>query len=342
METVPHEESVHPDPTEYRDWRRWVRRRLTALLATAAVLLVFGFAWPFDAEGPVAIGWAAFMVRTFVFHAGVAMLVIAAASLLVKSRVIAIAAVPLVAFSLWPEWAPPSRARVSGPTIRVMSMNLLAGNRQYGRAVAQILDADPDLVLLQEYGPNWDTAMTEGLSDSHPHVLRRPRTDSFGVAVYSKLPLSGVEWFEVGGVGTPQVRTTIDFDGRTIAVYAIHLLPPAGLDNTQDTWRQHASLVKRLEAETLPILLAGDFNFTPRSAQAARFRRMGLTEAHAQGGRWRGTTWPAIGMVSLAPGIRLDQVYLDEDLACEGSRVLGANGSDHRPILVDVGIRSAD
>ena len=172
--------------------------------------------------------------------------------------------------------------------------------------------------------------------------MTRTRTDAFGVAVYSKLPLSDVEWFDLGDVGTPQVRATIEHDGRDIALYAIHLLPPAGLDNTRDTWRQLDELAQRIEAESIPVMIVGDFNFTPRSAQAARLRALGLTEAHAQGGSGRGATWPSTGLVSLAPGIRLDQVYLGEALACGRSRVLARNGSDHRPILVDIGFRSED
>lgn len=336
------EESVQPESPR-RDCRSWARRRLAALLAAAALLLAFGFIWPFDPEGPLALGWAAFMVRTFVFHAGVALMAIALLALLLGSRAVTIAAIPLIAFCVGPEWSPRlSRPDLADPTLSVMSINLLAGNSQYERAAAQIRQADADLVLIQEYGPNWDAVISETLAQSHPYTLTRPRSDAFGVAVYSKVPLTDVVWFELGGVGTPQVSATIEHDGQQIALYAIHLMPPAGLANTRDTWRQLDDLARRIESESMPVMVAGDFNFTPRSAQAARLRRLGLTEAHAQGGSGRGATWPANGLASLAPGIRLDQVYVDKALGCDRSRVLAETGSDHLPILVDIGFRSED
>jgi endonuclease/exonuclease/phosphatase (EEP) superfamily protein YafD len=108
----------------------------------------------------------------------------------------------------------------------------------------------------------------------------------------------------------------------------------------RETWAQLGALVDRVDGEPLPAVFAGDFNFTPRSAQAGRLRRAGLTEAHALGGRWRGATWPATGAAALSPGIRLDQAYMTGELACVRSRVLGRNGSDHCPIVVDIGVRS--
>ena len=318
----------------------WVRRRAIVLVVAAYVVMAFGYLWPFDPRGPVAVGWAAFMVRTFAFHAGLALLAVMMIGALAGSRRAVLAACPLLVLCVWPEW--PVRLGspdVGGPTLRVMSINLLASNRSFGDVLAQIEAESPDVILLQEYKRPWMETLAPTLEAEYPFAMHSPRDDAFGCAMYSRIEPLEADWFELAGVDTPQVRAVVEHDGGSIAIYGVHLLPPASLAMTGETWAELDALSGRLEAESLAVLVAGDFNFTPRSAQAGRLRSIGLREAHASAGRWRGATWPVRGRASIAPGIRLDQAYASGALGFASARVLGRNGSDHLPIVVDVGWR---
>jgi endonuclease/exonuclease/phosphatase (EEP) superfamily protein YafD len=58
---------------------------------------------------------------------------------------------------------------------------------------------------------------------------------------------------------------------------------------------------------------------------------------HDLAGHRRGATFPATGRWSRLPGIRIDHVMLSRELTCSRSYVAGNSGSDHRPIVADVG-----
>lgn len=330
-------------PARPRGLRAWLRRRVPVCVVAAYLVVAFGFLWPFDPAGPTAIGLPAFMVRTFVFHGGLAVLAIVAIGAVAGSRRTLVAAVPVLIFCVAPEWLPRiGHADVQEPTLRLMSVNVLGSNREFDRVLEQIATESPDVILLQEYKPAWHEALAPVLAIEYPHSLIETRNDAFGCAVYSRLPILEAEWFDLAGAGTPQVSFEVELGDSRVTIHNIHLLPPAAASLTRETWAQLGALVERAKAETGPAIFAGDFNFTPRSAQAGRLRAAGLTEAHSQGGRWRGATWPETGPASLVPGIRLDQAYVSEQLACVSSRVLGRNGSDHRPIVVEIGLRQDD
>jgi len=137
----------------------------------------------------------------------------------------------------------------------------------------------------------------------------------------------------------------VEHDGRQIALYAVHLLPPfPSRTYIRGQRAQLADLLLMLGEEDLPVIVAGDFNATPRTPYMARLRRLGLREVHSLAGLFRGwsrgATWRSCGRAGVLPGIRIDQIYLGRELTCASSRVLGANGSDHRPIAVEVGFPS--
>ena len=73
-----------------------------------------------------------------------------------------------------------------------------------------------------------------------------------------------------------------------MAIYNVHLLPVTSLEYTTETRMQFADLLDRIKGESLPFILAGDFNFTETTPQAAELRRLGLVDAFDLGGWGRG------------------------------------------------------
>ena len=131
----------------------------------------------------------------------------------------------------------------------------------------------------------------------------------------------------------------LDFAGRQIALYNIHLLPPKEIDWTIEQRREFADLYDQLEREELPVILCGDFNFTLATAFAAQLRGRGLRDAHELAGRGRGSTWPVISFFRYCPGIRLDHIYLSEQLTATRSTTGTGQGSDHRPVIAEIGFK---
>lgn len=98
--------------------------------------------------------------------------------------------------------------------------------------------------------------------------------------------------------------------------------------------RDHLTLLKSSARRFgVPIVIAADMNGTPSSR---RGRLVSATTGHRASGGVLGFlgTWPA----GLPAPLRLaiDDVWVPDGVLVAGRRVLGATGSDHAPVLVDL------
>jgi endonuclease/exonuclease/phosphatase (EEP) superfamily protein YafD len=253
-----------------------------------------------------------------------------------------LATLPLVAMTVGPaawQYRPRSKPEIPGETITVMSANLLALNRNTAPIIQEVRAAQPDVLLLQEYADHWHTAFQAAVGEDYPHVRHITRGDSFGVAVYSRRPFLEEPSVSIplGDVGVPQIRAVIEVDGKPVAFYNVHLVPPMSLDRVKATRMQLADLLDRLKSESLPAVVAGDFNFTETTPNAAAVERVGLVEAFTVGGWGRGPTRPVSGLFRWIPSLRLDHIYLGGGLTCSDCRTGVGKGSDHRPVIARIG-----
>ncbi|MBN1345197.1 MAG: endonuclease/exonuclease/phosphatase family protein [Phycisphaerae bacterium] len=333
----------------WSDRKRMLLREVWFLVLVSYPLIAFAYLWPQDyrnvSMGQVCLAWTAFMIRTFLFHLGLVCAVIAIVSAWRRSWRLFAATLPLLAMTLGPScWScrprlGSNRTAVVGETVRVMSVNLLALNRTVEPILAEIAETAPEILLLQEYTPHWHEALQESIGSSYPHAAHEIREDCFGAAVYSKRPFVRRVTTDLG-LGTalvPQMRAVVRIDARQVAICNLHLLPPRTYSYTVDMRGQFADLLDRLGAERLPVIMAGDFNFTEASPNAAALGRLGMADAQDLGGWGRGATWPVQSFFRYVPGLRLDHVYLRGGLTCTSCRTGIGRGSDHRPVIVEIG-----
>jgi endonuclease/exonuclease/phosphatase (EEP) superfamily protein YafD len=232
-------------------------------------------------------------------------------------------------------------APAAGQIIRVMSVNVLWSNRNIDWLMQGLREGDADVIVMQEYTNAIEPLLRERLHD-YPHVVTWPRDGSDGWAVYSRVPLArDVEPVKLHW-SSRHARFAIDLDGREVAVYAPHLTVPKSMEQVRQNRRETAHLIELLAAETRPVIIAGDFNFTDQSANAAAVRDAGYSAAHDLAGHGRGATWPAELLRRRVPGVRIDHIFLSDELTCTNAKVLHNCGSDHRPIIADVGFVARD
>lgn len=319
------------------------------LIVIASYLVtVFAFAFPHDfcndAPAYVWAAWTAFMIRTFLFHLGLLLLAIAFVAAIMRCWRLLVATVPLVLFTVGPalwSYVPGPRPTTAGETLTVMSANLLGANEDTAGIVGEVLAAKPDLLLLLEYRAHWHAAFQAALAADYPYAEYAQREDNFGMAIYSRMPFGEPIEMAVplGTPNTPQARAVVRLGSRDVALYGVHLMPPRGRAPAVEQRREFADLLDRLKRERLPIILCGDFNFTAASPFADELRRLGLIDTHRLGGRGRGTTWPALGFFRWLPGLRLDHIFLSRELTSPRSQTGLGQGSDHRPVLAEIGFR---
>jgi endonuclease/exonuclease/phosphatase (EEP) superfamily protein YafD len=317
------------------------------LVVGSYALLALAYLWPQDYrnEAPpyLTVAWLAFLARVLQFHLGLLLLAIAVVAALGRGRRLFLAATPPVLFTLVPVGRAclprTSPSGVPPPAFRVMTCNLLMVNRDTAPIVAEIERARPDVLLLQEYTAEWHEAMTAaGAAKELPYRSFVTRDDSFGVAVYSRFPFVGEvdNRFPLGRAGVEQTRAVLRIEGRDVAVYNVHLLPPRRLDYVVDGRLQFAGLLDALAAEELPYVLAGDLNLTGDTPQHRDLIGAGARDAHDAAGRGRGATWPVNSFLRHVPGLRMDHVYAGNGLMPVTCVTGEGRGSDHRPVIAGV------
>lgn len=319
----------------------WLRLTVGAL----AGALASAWLWPDTAREVnglrLLLGWAALMVRVFDFHLDGVLLGCSAVLLALRSWRWGGAGLVLSLGWLatgWPSTAATPRG-TNGPELKVMSVNLLYQNTQWQPTLNQVLSEQPDVILFQEYTPAWQHALHVALEADWPFIAERPLEGAFGIAIFSKEPFAGMPQLDlpIGDERLPQGRAEIDWAGRTVAVYCIHVPPPIALRYVAEQRRGMGDLLVLLARENGPVILSGDFNFTNDTPYAARLHSAGFRDAHELCGAGRGTTWPAawhrLAFAGWMPGFRIDHIYLRGGLQARESRVLPDTGSDHRALV---------
>lgn len=291
--------------------------------------------------------YAAFMARTFQFHAGLALLPVAIFAFLTRRRGLAALSAALLLAAAGPELLTALRRAPVEPKsdrqIAILSANLMYGRADADAVLAEIRARRPDVILFQEWTDSAARRLVAELRPDYPHTALAPRDDAFGQAVFSRLPFtSGVLIYPpIQSAGEPQITVEVELDGAPLRITNVHTLPPVG----RSYFRGQRRLARELAAWATgsspgaPAILAGDFNATARSDILRVFTRHGFINCHdaASGdGPLRASTWPRTGRLALAPGIRLDHVLHAPGLRCVEASVCADTGSDHAPVFVRI------
>lgn len=331
-----------------RGFAATMRPRMRWSAAAAIALQVFAACWPddlaYEHRAVLAVSYCVFMLKTFWFHYGVALLLDALLCMAVRARFTAAALVLAGLWGVWPalvSLVPRSAGPALGePTLTVLSANLLYGRADAASFARVVESVKPDVIVFQEYTPESAARLAGVLAARFPHRAELTRDDAFGQAVYSRLPFVGTpRAFPPGGGWTePQFRAEIEFAGVRVAAMNVHVLPPVGLrwfaEQREATVRL-AEITREEIAKTAAtgggFVIAGDFNATAESSHMALMRSAGLTDAFAEAGFGRGATWPRDTYLRFAPGVRIDHVLYGGSLVCVQAGTCEDIGSDHRP-----------
>lgn len=331
------------------------RPRLRAVIRWIGWLIVLGigsamalaFAVPFRPRSTdPALQWligAAFVLRVFRFHLGMAVMAVAGIAMVMRGWKLGLAGLVIGAALLWPtllsvepRTPPPSQ----GTPLRVMTMNLLYLNRDTNAILRQIRENNPDIIAMQEYSKVIDPTVQAALA-AYPYRFTAPISNSSqGMAIYSRVPIKAElqRSHNVMGV-TSRIRAEFEWDGKKIVLYDVHPTCPNGMRQIVRNQMQAVDLIDQLATEKNPVIVAGDFNATETTASAVALKRSGLSDSHEVAGFGHTTTWPNKGWLRFLPGFQIDHVYFSSALMCRRCWVAGGTGSDHWPVVADLGVR---
>lgn len=237
----------------------------------------------------------------------------------------------------------------------LMTFNIQARTTDFEDIAMLIRAGDADIVAIQELSFEGEAALHELLRDDYPHqALYSSENPHLGQALFSRFPIEDHSYWQhdvPNALG--HQRAQINTPRGSLIIYNVHpvhpfMVPGTFFDSRHRT-QEIAILLERIEAETLPALMVGDFNM-PDLTEDYYLLSSNLNDAFRRAGSGMGWTYPdwsdpatprtgpltsLTAYLNTPPLLRLDYVFYNEGLQAVEARVWPYSaGSDHRPLWV--------
>ena len=218
----------------------------------------------------------------------------------------------------------------SASRLSVAVFNVLQTNRDAERLIGVLRAADPDVVLCVETD-DWWREQLEPLRTSHPHTVERPQSNTYGMLLFSRLPLYDTAIDFLIQPDVPSIQARIELrGGQRVWFNGVHPRPPAPGQSDESLERDAELLVvgKRVCRSSLPVVVCGDLNDVAWSRTTRLFQKISrLVEPRK--GRGLFNTFHASIPVLRFP---LDHIFHSDDFRLVDMRRLAYVGSDHFPV----------
>ena len=252
----------------------------------------------------------------------------------------------------------PTSAAVPTSSVRVATMNLGLYWFSDNDAGFFVFQEEPDILVGVELAESHDAEFRERFEFAESEIIPlleqqqnesglTPVGETFrqnglpSIGVYSNVPIAVLEdpLQDVFPGGLPGFRLQVEAAEGPFILYALHIPRPfPGEGAYQLPASDHVELVEAIavaiEAEELPVLLAGDLNTVDRGQS---YRR--LTNDLNDGMRQSGWAVPtaARSVVRAFFFARLDHLLVTDELCVSGGASFDTRYADHRPLIGDVG-----
>jgi endonuclease/exonuclease/phosphatase (EEP) superfamily protein YafD len=234
--------------------------------------------------------------------------------------------------SLAPHEVQRARAESDAGRITLVMSNVLQTNRQADRLLQVLRDADADIVLCVETDDWWRQRL-DRLTDTHPYAQRCALPNTYGMLLYSRLPLEAPRTDFLLQPDIPSMQAHVRLrSGARVWLNCVHPRPPAP-GESEDSLERDVELLlvgERVRDAREPVVVCGDLNDVAWSRTTRLFQKVsGLLDPRKGRGmystfhaRWPGMRWP------------LDHVFVSRDFRLVSLDRLPYVGSDHFPVCV--------
>lgn len=228
----------------------------------------------------------------------------------------------------------------SGPELRVLTANLLAGRAAVDAVVDLVRSTAADVLFVQELSDQAATGLSAaGLERLLPYAITDLGTRQHrGNGIYARHPLhAGAQVMPTSSI---QPVVTMKLPAAQVRLACVHLYTPKLPWSASGAARWRADLdaltllLVPAGQKDLPLIAAGDFNSTVDHAGFRRLLGRGLKDAACQDGNGLTPTWGIVpGRFAL---LTIDHVLTDERCAVLGTSVHALPGTDHRAVFASI------
>ncbi len=314
---------------------RWNGRRLG--LAAQILFCLFVFA-TLCAE-LASLSWTFELFAHFRAQYFFAGLLIALDLWLVRHRLLSLAALALTAWHaivVVPAMFAPAQAAQAAPrqALRVLSINVFGYNDQHRRMLDYVRAERPDVLIVIEVTPSWGEAL-QALRSEYAYSWVLPTGVRAGMAMLSREQPIGTRLVDLGNTGEPSMLMTVRTADGPVSVLGTHLYWPLGPGDSRVRNTQLAGIARVARETREPLLVAGDLNVTPFSPQFTATLHDGGLRSCADDRLV--PTWPARIPFLF---IQIDHCLVSDTLAVRDFHTGPYVGSDHYPIVMEVGVEA--
>jgi endonuclease/exonuclease/phosphatase family metal-dependent hydrolase len=241
--------------------------------------------------------------------------------------------------------AKPTDKNAAPSQLKIASYNIYWGNNDLPAMVETIRKADADLVCLQETSKGSEDFIVQSLDKEYPHIhfqghRGKHLAERFGFL--SRVPIDKFEFIPPSQGWFGFLTAEIQFDGRAVQVFTVHLQPVIFPENAKFLDVMSAisaaenihrgeidAIVKHLK-KNIPILILGDFNSIATFQAPGVLKSKGFVDCFAETQEnpeafpsWH---WPTKnGKMAL----RIDYLFHSPEFRSLESNVIQSEASDH-------------
>ena len=225
---------------------------------------------------------------------------------------------------------------IEAPVFKVATLNAWFRNPDTRRVAEYVMRSGADVVFVQEFDR---TRMRElaALLPAHFATAFAPDMDRRGAAVVSRWPIESSQSLPLAGTSRYSHWARVRWRDTSVQVIGVHLPWPLTQQLSHERNAQMQALAAWMRETAGPLVVGGDFNLSPWSAQFAN----ALSEAGARDAlSLRPTlyTWPTSFLLL---GIQIDHCLISQHWQVV-STARGPNvGSDHFPVEVELRLNAS-
>jgi endonuclease/exonuclease/phosphatase (EEP) superfamily protein YafD len=233
---------------------------------------------------------------------------------------------------LWKPEIVDTKTIVKDQELSILFYNVYMYNRNTSSFLDLASKVNADIILLAENDQYWCKGM-QPLFAEYPFKVEVPLPNTYGMCLYSKLPLSSTEVKYLVEPDIPSIHTNVTLrSGQQLKLYCIHPEPPGLRKSTKDRDAELVIVAKEIAKQKLPVLVAGDLNDVAWSSTTKLFGEISRCN-DPRVGRGLYSTFNAKYPLLRWP---LDHFFTSKEFTLNKIERLPKIGSDHFPIFIRV------
>jgi endonuclease/exonuclease/phosphatase (EEP) superfamily protein YafD len=240
----------------------------------------------------------------------------------------------LSSWVLVPQESPQQALAEGGPVLRAAQLNVLMFNGRHERVAQEVLALEADVLAFQEVDQQWADRLVDALSADYPYFSLVPQSNCYGMALFSKRALEGVQLRLLEGY--PLISARIREGGQDTLIISLHAASPMTRQRYQSRNKQLQAVAGLIQESGLPALVIGDLNTVPWDpALRPLLQEAGLRDSRS---RHYTATWPSpLGRW----GIPIDYVLHSAQWQTLSHRSFSIPGSDHKGLVAELHYRNS-